>query len=150
MSQEPEKPHLETIVNENTSKVAGRLKLIVSITILLGALGYFVFMTVDSATVYYYTIAEIEEKGADDSGKLVRVSGKLVSDSFTRPPNSVLARFDLTDGTKTLNAVHSGIVPDLFFNEHSNIVLEGLYTQSGVFESQNVIVKCPSKYIASE
>ena len=150
MSQEPKKPHPETIANESTSKIASRLKLIVGATILFGAFGYFAFMTVDSATVYYYTIKEIQKKGPDDLGGLVRVSGKLVSDSFTRPPNSVLARFDLTDGTETLSAVHSGIVPDLFFNEHSDIVLEGLYTQAGVFESQNVIVKCPSKYIAAE
>ena len=150
MSQNPEKTRLETITKESTSKVAGKLKLIVAATILLGALGYFVFMTIDSATVYYYTIEEIQKKGPDDSGELVRVSGKLVSDSFTRPPNSVLAKFDLTDGTETISAVHSGIVPDLFFNENSDIVLEGLYTQTGVFESQNVIVKCPSKYIASE
>ena len=47
-------------------------------------------------------------------------------------------------------AIHDGVVPDLFFNEHSEIILEGSYPAKGVFESQTVIVKCPSKYIAAE
>ena len=67
-----------------------------------------------------------------------------------RDADSTLANFALTDGSRTLNAVHGGVVPDLFFNDHSEIILEGTYRPDGVFESGNVIVKCPSKYIASE
>ena len=33
------------------------------------------------------------------------------------------------------------------FNPHSEIILEGTYRPDGVFDSQNVLVKCPSKYI---
>ena len=48
----------------------------------------------------------------------------------------------------TLRSVHDGVVPDLFFNEHSELILEGTYTPDGVFESENIIVRCPSKYVA--
>ena len=37
-----------------------------------------------------------------------------------------------------------------FFNEHSEIILEGSHNPGKEFDSQNVIVKCPSKYVAME
>jgi cytochrome c-type biogenesis protein CcmE len=39
-------------------------------------------------------------------------------------------------------------VPELFFNEHSDIVAEGTYDTDGVFHADNIMVKCPSKYVA--
>ena len=124
--------------------------MLVGLVVLVGALGYFAFVAFQSATVYYYTVGELNDLGPTPDGKAVRVSGKLVPDSFSRGESSTLANFHLTDGSETLAAVHEGVVPDLFFNEHSEIILEGSYLANGVFESQNVIVKCPSKYIAAD
>ena len=129
---------------------SNKWKLIIGAIVLIGALGYFAFMAFESATVYFYTVSELKEQEATREGKVVRVSGKLLPASFHREDGSTLARFALTDGIESLDAVHSGVLPDLFFNEHSDIILEGTYTPTGVFESQNVIVKCPSKYIALE
>ncbi len=129
---------------------SNKWKLIIGAIVLIGALGYFAFMAFESATVYFYTVSEMKEQEATREGKVVRVSGKLLPASFHREDGSTLARFALTDGIESLDAVHSGVLPDLFFNEHSDIILEGTYTPTGVFESQNVIVKCPSKYIALE
>jgi cytochrome c-type biogenesis protein CcmE len=122
--------------------------MLVGLAVLLVALGYFAFMAFKSATVYYYTVGELQELGPTQDGKLVRVSGTLVSGTFKRDTESTLARFSLTDGALALSAVHDGVLPELFFNEHSEIILEGSYTPDGVFQSYNVIVKCPSKYIA--
>jgi cytochrome c-type biogenesis protein CcmE len=124
-------------------------KLLIGALVLVCALGYFAFMAFRSATVYYYTVSELNQLGATPEGKLVRVNGKLVPASFSREDGSTVAQFALTDGAQSLNAVHDGVLPDLFFNEHSEIILEGAYGPNGVFESQNVIVKCPSKYVAA-
>ena len=133
----------ESLVTSNRGKI------LVATVMLVGALGYLGFMAFQSATVYYYTVGELNERGPVPEGKLVRVSGKLVPDSFSRVGDSTVASFALTDGDQTMAAVHDGILPDLFFNEHSDIILEGTYDGDGLFDSQNVIVKCPSKYIAS-
>ena len=127
--------------------LSGNAKIIIGAIVLVGALGYFAFMAFQSATVYYYTVSEMNDLGATPEGKLVRVSGKLVPVSFRRVDESTLANFSLTDGADTLKASHNGVLPDLFFNDHSEIILEGTYGSDGVFTSQNVIVKCPSKYI---
>ena len=134
--------------SEGASLFPGRFKMAIGAVVLIVALGYFGFMAFQSATVYYYTVGELQELGPSAPGELVRVSGKLLDGSFTRDPYSTLARFRLTDGSMAVAATHDGVLPELFFNEHSEIILEGSYTPEGVFQSYNVIVKCPSKYIA--
>ena len=134
--------------SDDGSVGAHRGKLLIALVVLVGALGYFAFMAFEGATVYYYTVGEMNDIGQTPEGKMVRVSGKLVPETFLRGDGSTLAEFSLTDGSESLIANHIGVLPDLFFNDHSEIILEGSYGSDGVFQSENVIVKCPSKYIA--
>ena len=140
--------HPET--TEGDTFLANKGKFLIGLVVLIGALGYLGVMAFQSATVYYYTVDELDGIGPTPEGKVIRVSGKLVPASFHREDGSILARFSLTDGSETVGASHEGVLPDLFFNDHSEIILEGTYTTDGLFESQNVIVKCPSKYIAAD
>ncbi len=140
----------EPVVSEGGILSSNRGKLLIALVVLIGAFGYLGFIAFQSATVYYYTVGELQDLGPTPDGRMVRVNGKLVEDSFERIDTSTLARFSLTDGSDTLSAAHDGILPNLFFNEHSEIILEGSYGQDGVFQSHNVIVKCPSKYVAAE
>ncbi len=143
-------PYYPEPVDEGGSMVANRGKFLIGMVVLIGALAYFAFMAFQSATVYYYTVSEMSEVGQTPDGRLVRVSGKLIPDSFSRGDGTTVASFNLTDGTQVLQASHDGVLPELFFNEHSEIILEGSHTPGGVFQSQNVIVKCPSKYVAAD
>ena len=143
--------HLPQTVEPDDGAVSThRIKLLIAFVVLVGALGYFAFQAFEGATVYYYTVGEIIEIGFTPENRMVRVSGKLVPDSFHRADGSTLANFHLTDGSESLSAAHNGVIPDLFFNDHSEIILEGRYHSDGVFQSENVIVKCPSKYVALE
>lgn len=143
-------PLPETHPSEEGPLSSHRVKLLIAFIVLVGALGYFIFQAFSGATVYYYTVGEINEIGPSPEGKTVRVSGKLEPDSFHRAAGSTLSEFRLTDGAETLAAAHEGVLPDLFFNEHSEIILEGSYDPDGIFMSENIIVKCPSKYVAAE
>ena len=42
------------------------------------------------------------------------------------------------------------LLPDLFFNPHSEIILQGSYGPGQVFEADTILVKCPSKYRSLE
>ena len=143
-------PLPETQPLDDDALSSRRVKLLIALVVLVGALGYFVFQAFSGATVYYYTVGEMNDMGPSPEGKTVRVSGKLEPDSFHRAEGSTLSEFRLTDGSAALVAAHEGVLPDLFFNEHSEIILEGSYHPDGVFVSENVIVKCPSKYVALE
>ena len=130
--------------------LANKGKFIIGAVVIGAAFGYFIFMAFQSATIYYFTVSEISEEPQTPQGKTVRVSGKLVPESFYRPENSTEAYFSITDGTNSMSAIHNGILPDLFFNKNSEIILEGVHSPGDSFESYNVIVKCPSKYVAME
>lgn len=129
---------------------SARWRIAIGILVLVGALSYFAFLAFDSATVYFYTVAEMKEHGPTSPGEIVRVNGKLLQESFIREDGETSARFTLTDGTESIYALHDGVIPDLFFNEHSEIILEGIFGTDGIFVSRSVIVKCPSKYEAVE
>ena len=141
------KKYPKPIEVEESTLLRSKGKMAVVMMVLLGAFGYLTVMAFQSATVYYYTVSELKDTETYTDDSMVRVSGKLVKDSFVREPDSIEARFMLTDGAETIEAVHIGILPDLFFNEHSEIILEGTYGDDKVFLSSNVIVKCPSKYV---
>ena len=88
---------------------ANRAKLLIALVVLVGALGYFGFIAFEGATVYYYTVGEMNEVGPTPAGKAVRVSGKLVPETFYRAEGSTTAEFALTDGTMNMSATHQGV-----------------------------------------
>ncbi len=136
-------------VDTNKSRVfSNRGRLVMVVAVLALALGYLVFTAFPGSVRYYLTVEELVAQQQEMDGKRVRVVGVLAPDSFQRDSGSTRARFVLTDGTQSLNATYVGVPPDLFFNPHSEIVLEGTFGDGGVFNSDMVIVKCPSKYQA--
>ena len=138
-------------IEEGTSFFRGRGRLIIGGVLFVGALVYFAFLAFQGSTVYYLTVDELQDRGSIAYGEQSRVSGKLVQGSFVRDGQGTLASFDLADegGEHVLYTRFDGMVPELFFNEHSEIIAEGRYTSEGVFHADQIIVKCPSKY-ASE
>ena len=117
----------------------------------ISALTYFAYSAFQGSQLYYLTVEEVVNGGASEHPGPVRVNGKLVQGSFQRLPGQTLANFKLTDLTyhAELYLEYDGVVPDLFFNEHSQVVAEGRYHTDGHFHADLLIVKCPSKY-ASE
>ncbi len=137
-------------INENII-INNKYKIIISILVLVGALSYLIYLAFNSATVYYYTVGEANKlDNYTKNERMLRISGTLQPNSFSRDKDSTTSYFILTDGEDTLNAYHEGIIPDLFFNEHSEIILEGRYDSNRNFQSNNIIVKCPSKYSSIE
>ena len=141
--------NIDSYISES-KMTSNRGKFLFAAVVLCAALGYFAYMAFQGAMVYYYTVSEISSQPATAEGRTVRVSGKLKPGSFHRVEGSTLAHFSLVDGIGEIGAVHNGVLPDLFFNEHSEIILEGTHTPGQEFDSQIVIVKCPSKYVAME
>lgn len=125
-----------------------RLKLILAAVVLTIALGYFTFTAFQSARVYYLTVGEVLTHTSN--GELLRANGKLVPNSFQRDTGETKATFTLTDGTATLAVNYDGVVSDLFFNPEAEIVAEGTYHGEGIFDATDILVKCPSKYVAAK
>ncbi len=112
------------------------------------SLGFLISQAFPGSTRYYLTVDEFLADTESQDGRSVRVVGSLVPDSFQREQGTTLANFQIANEGQVLDASYEGVVPDLFFNLESEIVLEGKYSPASRFHVDNVVVKCPSKFEA--
>mgnify|MGYP001108100671 CR=1 FL=1 len=140
----PEAP-TQTHVPGGSRLFNNKTRLLMVSLVLTLSLGYLLYTAFPGSVSYYLTVSEFMADESRYGGQPARVVGKLEPASYIQAPNSLQHSFTLVDGVRSLNATYNGIVPDLFLNEHSDIVLEGTYNGS-VFHARGIIVKCPSKY----
>ena len=130
---------------------SNRARFLVLSTVIVLALGYMIYAAFPGNALYFLTVSEFDGKSEVHDGRLLRISGKLVEGTFGREGNSIQTQFQITDNDGespgiTLQASYTGVLPDLFFNPHSELILEGSYGANQVFHADNILVKCPSKY----
>ena len=134
-----------------------RTRLLILGGVIALAVAYMVYAAFPGNTLYFVTVSEFLDDPKLQDGQTLRVAGALSPDTFRRDDGSTLSRFSLGDkvadvpgiapGSPRLEASYVGVLPDLFFNPHSEIILEGHYDgHEGVFTTDNILVKCPSKY----
>ncbi len=141
--------------SHNPESRSHRTRFIIIAVVIALALTFMIWAAFGENTRYFLTVSEFSDKQAGEEiadGQMVRVSGKLVEGTFERPEKSTLSSFQITDkegtqsGAVLLPATYDGVLPDLFFNPHSEIILEGSYDGHGTFQANEILVKCPSKY----
>jgi len=110
------------------------------------SLGYFGFM---GGLTYYYEVAELLDETASISGQTVRVSGNVADDVVRDGLEMRFTILDMNDSETSLPVIYSGAVPDTF-KVGNQVVVEGEYNASGIFEAEAIVVKCGSKYIAED
>ncbi len=114
--------------------------------IVIVALGYLGFVGFQSAATYYYTVSELMEQESPAYGQTIRVNGRVAPGSVEQEPGSLTMRFTISEGDQSLPVIHQGVVPDAF-KVGNEVVVEGYIDQDGIFQSNNIMAKCPSKYV---
>jgi cytochrome c-type biogenesis protein CcmE len=154
MDYTPAEPKLQPErISGIASVLTGRRKAIILGSIVLLAFSYFAFTAFQAATSFYLSVDELVGRGPVAGETYVQVKGSLKPFTFARESDtSLVAHFQLEEGGAVVDATYNGVLPDLFFNPHSEIVLGGEYTAEGVLvvERESVLIKCPSKYEALE
>lgn len=117
--------------------------------------GYLVWTGVSETMVYYLTPTELVAKVSDDPSFHdvgVKVNGQVVPGSYEKSSGGEMEhRFvvrDLENEDVRIPVVYRDILPDTF-SDDVEVVLEGRFTEGGVFEATNVLTKCGSRYEAS-
>ena len=72
-------------------------------------------MALTSATMYYYTVSELQTLDSSIHQDAIRVSGKLVPSSYNREASPTISTFSITDGENLLKTQHDGILHGLVF-----------------------------------
>jgi cytochrome c-type biogenesis protein CcmE len=118
------------------------------------AVTYLVWTGLSDTMMYYLTPTELlakvdEDPSFKDLG--VRVGGKLVPDSYRKGEGEFVHRFqvmDIDDPEVTFEVEYRDILPDTFYGEDVQVVVEGRFDGEGVFQATTVLTKCGSRYEA--
>ena len=127
-------------------------KLIIGGIIILAAIGILSFISFKGAATYYYTVSEVLTTQSNLGNQNIRVAGKVIEGSIVREKSGntiVFILADLVDPTKRVNITYQGAVPDAF-KEGNEAVVEGKLSDTDSFKAQQIIVKCPSRYVPKE
>ena len=148
----------------------GRTKFLIGGLLIVAAIVYLIATTMQSTQQYFYTVQEVQGKGASVVGKNLRVSGAVLGDTIAFDPATLTVSFTMANVSNDNNAitaagglaaalhtaatdpaaarikvVYVGPKPDLLKNEAQAIVT-GKLGSDGVFHADELLLKCPTRY----
>ncbi len=121
------------------------LSFIVAGLAIAGAVLYLVIANTGASAEFYMTISELRTCSSC-ADRAVRVAGVVANDTITHDASQSV-HFTIDDGSQTMPVIYSGTLPDTF-HASAQVVVEGHLINS-VFQAQQVLVKCPSKFQAA-
>lgn len=96
----------------------------------------------------FYSPTDVHN-GLVQTDRSFRAGGLVKYDSLHRDPDTLMARFVITDQVHDLAAQYQGILPDLF-REGQGIVATGMLTEDGIFVASEVLAKHDETYMPAE
>ena len=131
----------------------GHLRLLFGSLIVTGILYLFVAGATEGG-VYFYEVDEaIKQQAQKDVGKMVRIKGHVVADSWkqTIEPKTVNQfRIEKIGVSGPSIPVYYGRPTPDVFKEGGEVVVTGVFDKAGVLQADEVTAKCPSKYEGKE
>ena len=115
---------------------------------------YLVWTGISSSMVYYMTPKELMAKAAADPAFHtvgLKVSGRVVPGSYSQADQGLTHLFrirDLEYPEVTFAVEYEGNLPDTFTDD-IDVVLEGRFGEDRVFQADELLTKCGSRYEAS-
>jgi cytochrome c-type biogenesis protein CcmE len=148
----------------------GRAKFFIGGLLIVAAVVYLIYSSLQTTQQYFLTVKELQAKGAAVMGREVRISGAVIGDSIQYDAQTLTLRFTIahTPGDQKevdaqgglaavlhqavidpnaprLQVVYKGVKPDLMRNE-AQAIITGKMGEDGVFQAQELLLKCPTKY----
>lgn len=121
-------------------------RVLVASFLILACLGYLIVTAVSDSTMYYLTVDEALAQGIVESGKQIRMNGEIVPGSIEWNPKEMRLSFAVRgEGGAVAPAVYYGPRPDNF-TDNAPAILEGRFDSSGVFQTETLMLACPSRF----
>lgn len=126
-----------------------RRKLVVALFVVLGVIGLLIRTAVTQASQFYVTVEQLYAEGAQAMNSETTVNGNIIGKSVKWDPSESLLKFSMEDSSKgkSLPVIFHGDRPDDFDNNWP-VIVSGKLGQDGVFQANQLLIKCPSKYSA--
>jgi|TARA_B110000263_G_scaffold235731_1_gene234448 cytochrome c-type biogenesis protein CcmE len=104
------------------------------------------------ATYKYYSVFEVKNTKEVQDQNQIGLKGILVSNTYVRSADGLSATFNLKDkdNDNSIKVNYSGEIGSVFFNEYSELIMQGYFESKDYFIATNLSVRCPSKYQTDE
>jgi cytochrome c-type biogenesis protein CcmE len=112
-------------------------------------IGVLIATSFSGSTSEYLSVAEVKALGPDQT-RNSRVAGEIVPNSVTWSTRDLHLTFEIEDESGNLAISYYGPQPDMLVDAVEAVVV-GKYNPEGeVFEAEDLLMKCPSKYEEKE
>jgi cytochrome c-type biogenesis protein CcmE len=112
-------------------------------------IGVLIATSFSGSTSEYLSVAEVKALGPDQT-RNSRVAGEIVPNSVTWSTRDLHLTFEIEDDSGNLAISYYGPQPDMLVDAVEAVVV-GKYNPEGeVFEAEDLLMKCPSKYEEKE
>ena len=141
--------------------------------LILGAVVFLIVSSTAATSEYFMTINELNEKGSKVVNKSLRVSGAVLGDTIQYDAESLTLTFEVAHvpgdnaeieaqgglaevlhqatidpSRDRMKVVYVGPMPDLLRNE-AQAIMTGHLCEDGIFDADELLLKCPTKYDAA-
>ena len=123
------------------------LKFIIGILIIIIAAGWFGISGFKEGYSYYLTADELDAKKDELYNKRIKLAGKVVAGTISKSAEGITFSIEQNGIVIPVKYPPNEPVPDMF-KDNIQVVISGMYLESGVFKSDFIQAKCPSKYEA--
>ncbi len=122
-------------------------KFLISGVLVAAALVYIIASGFQGNQVFYVTVAELHAQAPDLYGERIRMAGNVAEGTIQKGEDQLFTRFTMVQDSEKVDIEYQGITPDMFV-DGAEVIVEGSYTESGIFQADNLMAKCASRYEA--
>jgi cytochrome c-type biogenesis protein CcmE len=127
----------------HSATTRGHTRLILGGVTIVAVLAWLVSSSIGGSVAPYVTVQELLE--GQPPNRIVRATGLVVGQTISWDSRQMTLRFEIADAGSSMPVVYHGPRPDML-RDGAQAVVEGRYSNSGLFEATSILLKCPSKY----
>jgi len=127
--------------------MTAKKKIIIGTVIILGAICYLVISGFSDVKVHVQ-LEDLVGSGAAYRNTYVQTEGSVIGESIKWDAPKVELTFTIAgklDAAVTMPVMYRKAIPENFQNA-TEVLVGGYYNADGVFQAEEIITKCPSKY----
>lgn len=125
--------------------MSSTVKFLIGGVVVVAVIGVLIATSFSGSTSDYLTIAQARALGPDQN-RDSRVAGAIVPDSVGWSTSDLHLVFEIEDETGQLAVSYYGPQPDMLVDAVEAVAIGKYDPATDVFEAEELLMKCPSKY----
>jgi cytochrome c-type biogenesis protein CcmE len=125
--------------------MSSTMKFLIGGVVVVLVIGVLIATSFSGSTSDYLTVAEAKALGQEQA-RNSRVAGEIVADSVEWNTRDLHLTFDIEDETGQLSISYYGPQPDMLVDAVEAVAIGKYDPAIQMFEAEELLMKCPSKY----